>query len=76
MRRERDRAVDTDRPPLDRLRLWMHAYRAATARAPLAVAVIVGAPVENALTLELYEALVEILRGAGRRSRSGMHSRS
>ena len=43
----------------------MRAYRAATARVPAVVPVLVGAPVEDARTLEIYEALVVILRDAG-----------
>ncbi|WP_347754775.1 TetR/AcrR family transcriptional regulator C-terminal domain-containing protein [Agrococcus sp. ProA11] len=58
-------ALDTALPPLDRLRLWMRAYRAATARVPAVVPVLVGAPVEDARTLEIYEALFVILRDAG-----------
>ncbi len=58
-------ALDTARPPLDRLRLWMRAYRAATARVPAVVPVLVGAPVEDLRTLEIYEALFVILRDAG-----------
>lgn len=58
-------ALDTSRSPHDRLRLWMRAYRAATARVPAVVPVLVGAPVEDARTLEIYEALFVILRDAG-----------
>ncbi len=58
-------ALDAERPPLDRLRLWMRAYRAATARVPAVVPVLVGAPVEDARTLAIYEALFVILRDAG-----------
>jgi AcrR family transcriptional regulator len=58
-------ALDPARPPLERLRLWMHEYRAATARVPAVVPVLVGAPVEDARTLELYEGLFLILRDAG-----------
>nr|WP_277604029.1 TetR/AcrR family transcriptional regulator C-terminal domain-containing protein [Agrococcus sp. ARC_14] len=58
-------ARDVAQPPLDRLRLWMRAYRAATARVPAIVPVLVGAPVQDARTLEIYEALFVILRDAG-----------
>lgn len=58
-------ALDTARPPLDRLRLWMRAYRDATARVPQVVPVLVGAPVADLRTLEIYEALFGILRDAG-----------
>ena len=58
-------ALDTSVAPLERLRLWMRAYRAATARVPAVVPVLVGAPVEDARTLEIYEALFVILRDAG-----------
>jgi len=58
-------ALDTSAAPLDRLRLWMWAYRAATARVPAVVPVLVGAPVEDRRTLEIYEALFVILRDAG-----------
>lgn len=57
--------LDTSIAPLDRLRLWMRAYRAATARVPAVVPVLVGAPVEDLRTLEIYEALFVILRDAG-----------
>lgn len=57
--------MDATRPPLDRLREWMHAYRSATARVPAAVTVLVGAQVEDRPTLEIYEALFVILRDAG-----------
>ncbi|MET4098579.1 AcrR family transcriptional regulator [Agrococcus sp. UYP10] len=58
-------ALDTSEAPLERLRLWMRAYRAATARVPAVVPVLVGAPVEDFRTLEIYEALFVILRDAG-----------
>lgn len=58
-------ALDDSVAPLDRLRLWMRAYRAATARVPAVVPVLVGAPVEDVRTLEIYEALFVILRDAG-----------
>ena len=58
-------ALDDAVAPLDRLRLWMRAYRAATARVPAVVPVLVGAPVEDLRTLEIYEALFVILRDAG-----------
>ncbi|GEK79085.1 TetR/AcrR family transcriptional regulator [Agrococcus baldri] len=58
-------ALDVTAAPLDRLRLWMRAYRAATARVPAVVPVLVGAPVEDLRTLEIYEALFVILRDAG-----------
>ncbi|MGC5076604.1 TetR/AcrR family transcriptional regulator [Agrococcus sp. DT81.2] len=58
-------SLDTTAAPLDRLRLWMRAYRAATARVPAVVPVLVGAPVEDLRTLEIYEALFVILRDAG-----------
>lgn len=58
-------ALDSGRAPLERLRLWMRAYRNATARVPAVVPVLVGAPVEDARTLEIYEALFVILRDAG-----------
>ena len=58
-------ARDQSRSPLDRLRQWMRAYREATAAVPVAVAVLVGASVEDDCTLQLYEALFVILREAG-----------
>ncbi|WP_413317167.1 TetR/AcrR family transcriptional regulator [Agrococcus sp. 1P02AA] len=58
-------ALDESTEPLERLRLWMRAYRAATARVPAVVPVLVGAPVEDRRTLEIYEALFAILRDAG-----------
>lgn len=58
-------ATDAARPALDRLREWMRAYRSATAQAPSAVPVLVGAQVEDRPTLEIYEALFVILRDAG-----------
>lgn len=51
--------------PLDRLARWMRSYRDATAQVPTVVPVLVGAPVEDARTLEIYEALFVILRDAG-----------
>lgn len=58
-------SLDASRPALDRLREWMHSYRAATAQVPTAVPVLVGAHVEDLPTLEIYEALFVILRDAG-----------
>lgn len=58
-------AIDETQPPLDRLRHWMRAYRAATATVPMAVPVLVGAKVEDAQTLDIYEALFVILKDAG-----------
>ena len=57
--------TDPSTAPLNRLRLWMREYRAATARVPAVVPVLVGAPVEDLRTLEIYEALFVILRDAG-----------
>jgi AcrR family transcriptional regulator len=58
-------ATDQTRLPLDRLRQWMRVYRAATATVPMAVPVLVGAKVEDAQTLDIYEALFVILKDAG-----------
>lgn len=58
-------ALDHGRSPLERLREWMRAYRTATAAAPAAVPVLVGAPVDDRRTLEIYEALFAILKDAG-----------
>lgn len=56
--------LDASVPALDRLAAWMRAYRAATARVPAVIPVLVGAPVDDLRTLEVYEALFEILRDA------------
>ncbi|WP_051222632.1 TetR/AcrR family transcriptional regulator [Agrococcus lahaulensis] len=57
--------LDISVPPLERLRRWMRKYRDATARMPAVVPVLVGAPVQDARTLAIYEALFVILRDAG-----------
>lgn len=56
---------DEDVPADERLRLWMRAVRAALARVPASVAVLVASPVQDARTLQIYEALFVILRDAG-----------
>lgn len=56
---------DPATPPLERLAAWMRAYRAATARVPAVVPVLVGAPVDDLRTLDVYDTLFAILRDAG-----------
>lgn len=56
--------LDRSRPALERLEGWMRATRDATAAVPAVLPVIVGAPVEDARTLDIYEALFRILRDA------------
>lgn len=49
----------------ERLALWAHEYRRATAAAPWLVPLMAGQPVEDRLTQELYEVLFQLLRQAG-----------
>ncbi len=56
---------DGTRSPEERLRAWMGDVRAALATAPGVVIVLVSSPVQDALTLAIYEALFEILRDIG-----------
>lgn len=56
---------DASTPPRARLRMWMQEVRAALAKVPAVIRVLVTAPVQDARTLELYETLFVILRDAG-----------
>lgn len=56
---------DGTQSPEVRLRSWMRDVRAALATAPGVVIILVSAPVQDALTLAIYEALFEILRDIG-----------
>ena len=56
---------DRDRPWGDRLENWMHAYRNANTHAPVIVPLLVSERVDDPRTLEIYEALFEILTDAG-----------
>jgi AcrR family transcriptional regulator len=52
-------------PAEERLRTWMRATRAALAQVPASVPVLVASPVQDARTLQIYEALFVILRDGG-----------
>lgn len=56
---------DESVPWQDRLERWMRSYRAATSQAPDVVPLLVGSSVEDARTLEIYDALFSILAAAG-----------
>ncbi|MGZ0712635.1 TetR/AcrR family transcriptional regulator (plasmid) [Coraliomargarita sp. W4R53] len=57
--------LDAEIPASDRLRSWMRQVRHALATAPSVVTMLVTAPVQDARTLEIYEALFLILRDTG-----------
>ena len=56
---------DSAAPWQTRLERWVVGYRDATAQAPGVVPLLIGAAVDDPRTLEIYEALFEILADAG-----------
>lgn len=58
-------ATDASRPWQDRLRSWIRCYRESMAQLPAALPLLVGAPVDDARTLEIYEVAFALLSEIG-----------
>lgn len=57
--------TDPGRPWQGRLEQWIRSYRDASAQVPAALPLLVGAAVDDSLTLQIYEVLFTILAQAG-----------
>ena len=57
--------TDRGQPWQDRLEQWIRSYREASAQVPAALPLLIGAAVDDSLTLQIYEVLFTILDQAG-----------